>query len=187
MTYTRAIDPGKRAGIADADGFTVVGVRVFEDNPPPEMQAWIQKNRPVLYVHGRGSIVGRGNALITRAIDFGRQVQRKFAERPTTSIDHVVAEKPLLTHARPVNAAADVVTRGNDLIVTAIRLGRLIEASRPVRLTLVTPGQWKGQVPKDIHNRRVLAKLTPAEATLASNLDHNGIDALGLLLWALER
>jgi hypothetical protein len=89
-------------------------------------------------------------------------------------------------HARPVNASADVVTRGNDLISTAIRLGRLIESSRPGRLTLVTPGQWKGQVPKDIHGARVLAKLDPEELALVPD-DHNAIDAVGLLLWALKR
>ena len=184
--YTRAIDPGKVSGIADASERRLVAVRVLKDEPTPEMAAFIAKNRPVLWAHGRGSIVSRGNALIVKAVEFGRQVERKFSARPDYTIDHVVGEKPLLTHVRPVNAAADVVDRGNDLIATAIRLGRLIEASRPGCLTLVTPGYWKGQVPKDIHNARVLAKLTPDEADLVPD-DHNAIDALGLLLWALER
>jgi hypothetical protein len=184
--YTRAIDPGIVSGIADASERRIVSVRTVKDDPSPEMRAYIRDNRPVLYVHGRGTIISRGNALILRAIAFGRDIQRKFSPRSEFTIDHVVAEKPLLTHNCPVNAAADVVTRGNDLILTAIRLGRLVETSRPTRLTLVTPGKWKGQVPKDIHNARVLDKLTPGEITLIPD-NHNAIDALGLLLWVLER
>ena len=185
--YTRAIDPGELSGIADASERRIVAVRTVKDNPTPEMAAAITAGRPWLLAQGRGTIVSRGNALILKAIEFGRQVQRQFGPRSAQAIDRVVAEKPLLTHARPVNAAADVVERGNDLIVTAIRLGRLIEASRPLRLTLVTPGQWKGQVPKDIHNARVMAKLHGDELALVQGHDHNAIDSVGLLLWALER
>ena len=185
--YVRAIDPGATAAIADASNGQVVGVRVFTDNPNPEMRAYVTANRPVLVAHGRGTIISRGNVLISKGIDFGREIQRRFAPLAACMIDLVVAEKPLLTHNRPVNAAADVIQRGNDLIATAIRLGRLVEASRPVQVRYVTPSQWKGQVPKDIHNARVLAKLSPDERALAEGLDHNGIDALGLLLWALER
>jgi hypothetical protein len=185
--YIRAIDPGATAAIADASNGQVVGVRVFTDNPSPEMRAYVATNKPVLWAHGRGTIISRGNALILRAIEFGRQVQKRFASPAGQALDLVVSEKPLLTHNRPVNAAADVVTRGNDLIATAVRLGRLVEASRPLQVCYVTPSQWKGQVPKDIHNARVLAKLRPDELALAEGLDHNGIDALGLLIWALER
>lgn len=52
------------------------------------------------------------------------------------------------------------------------------------------PKQWKGQLPKDVCNRRIEAKLTPLEAVVIERegaLTHNIIDAVGLGLWALKR
>ncbi len=46
------------------------------------------------------------------------------------------------------------------------------------------PREWKGQVAKPVHNRRVLAKLSPSEQFLLSGtskaLVNNAIDAIGL-------
>ena len=52
------------------------------------------------------------------------------------------------------------------------------------------PREWKGQVPKDIHNKRVEAKLSVEElATIESTatVRHNVVDAVGLGLWFLGR
>ena len=53
------------------------------------------------------------------------------------------------------------------------------------------PRTWKGQVPKDVHNARTLAKLTASEAGCivwpASSLRHNVTDGIGLGLWACGR
>jgi hypothetical protein len=135
---------------------------------------------------GHGTIVGRGNRLITRAIEVGRTIQRCYGLVPPTPCDRAIGEKPLLTAHRPVNSSPDVVQRGNDLIQTAIRLGIYLEACGTESIRLVYPGQWKGQVPKDIHLKRTLAKLTPAERANVEN-DHNAIDATGLLLWGIGR
>ena len=54
------------------------------------------------------------------------------------------------------------------------------------------PRTWKGQVPKDVHNARTLARLTPGELACvvwptALGLRHNVTDAIGLGLWASRR
>jgi len=57
----------------------------------------------------------------------------------------------------------------------------------------VYPRTWKGTVPKDIHNERVLQKLSSAELSVlqkkprATKFDHNMVDAVGIGLWKLGR
>lgn len=82
----------------------------------------------------------------------------------------------------------------NDLITLAIQLGRYVERleAAGTKTALVLPSAWKGQVPKDVHHRRIVAKLSPAEASrVASRLErvaeskrHNVLDAVGLAKWA---
>lgn len=52
---------------------------------------------------------------------------------------------------------------------------------------LVRPGRWKGNVPKDVHHRRVVQELSLAERDLCTELNHDGWDAVGLWLWAVGR
>lgn len=88
----------------------------------------------------------------------------------------------------------------NALIKVAIDVGRwlghldaVVPATAP--RTLVAPREWKGQVPKEIHNARTLAKLLEYErlvldrvlSPLAPSKRHNVIDAVGLGLWAVGR
>lgn len=53
------------------------------------------------------------------------------------------------------------------------------------------PREWKGQVPKDVHNRRVCSKLLPevqaALDAIPKTYRHNAIDACGLGLWYIEQ
>jgi len=53
------------------------------------------------------------------------------------------------------------------------------------------PGDWKGQVPKPVHHRRVLAALQPAERAIAEGLPRStaehALDAIGLGLVTLLR
>jgi hypothetical protein len=183
---TVAVDPGAVTGIAIAEGSTLVYAGVSRLSPDYTANCWWEGHRPVLTRTGHGTIVGRGNRLIAQAIEVGRTVQRCYTLVAPMPCDRVIGERPLLTLYRPVNSSPDIVQRGNDLMQTAIRLGVYLEACGAAEVRLVYPGQWKGQVPKDIHNRRVLAKLTPEERALVPN-DHNAIDATGLLLWSLER
>jgi hypothetical protein len=183
---TVAIDPGAVTGIAIADERTLVYAGVSRLVPTFAANNFWEDHRPVLTRTGHGTIVGRGNRLIAQAIEFGRTVQRCYNLAAPMPCDRVIGERPLLTDYRPVNSSADIIVRGNDLIQTAIRLGVYLEACGTTAVKLVFPGLWKGQVPKDIHNRRVLAKLTPEERSLVPQ-DHNAIDSVGLLLWALGR
>lgn len=85
----------------------------------------------------------------------------------------------------------------NDLIDLAIRVGELrgLYRTRGLAVELVAPRTWKGTVPKDIHNLRVLARLSgnelsvlPRRSARAKTLyDHNCLDAVGLGLWKLGR
>ena len=82
-----------------------------------------------------------------------------------------------------------------DLITLAVGVGeikRFYEA-QSCRVELVWPRTWKGTVPTPVHNKRVLAALTPEELALlprrprAKDVDHNCVDAVGLGLWKLRR
>ena len=53
--------------------------------------------------------------------------------------------------------------------------------------TYFYPDQWKGSVPKPIHNKRTLDALSIKEKTLFDTTDHNVIDAVGIGLFALGR
>lgn len=82
-----------------------------------------------------------------------------------------------------------------DIVATSVRAGVLLQRFRPWgRLDaerLPTPREWKGSVDKDVHNARVLAKLSPEERARIPKLPkkelHNLIDAVGLALWAAGR
>jgi hypothetical protein len=106
----------------------------------------------------------------------------KGGRPPAHNYDLVIIEKPVLTQVGP----GSITSRGNDLITCWGRGCKCVESVPHKRLEEVAPGTWKGQVPKVIHNARVLAKLTATELALCSG-NHNEIDAIGLLLYALER
>lgn len=73
--------------------------------------------------------------------------------------------------------------------------GRASAAFPRARLWMPYPATWKGQVPKDIHHKRLLRGLSPVSrfrlerdlADVPSSKQHNVLDALGLALWAKEQ
>lgn len=81
----------------------------------------------------------------------------------------------------------------NDLLCVAGVVGAILgETWRDAEyIKLVHPADWKGQVPKKIHNARVLQRLSAEERTRLPDLPasklHNAIDAIGLGLWYLKR
>lgn len=83
----------------------------------------------------------------------------------------------------------------NDLLDLSVLVGeyKRFYESQGCTVELVFPRTWKGTVPKPIHNKRVLAALTPDERRLvplrprAKTPDHNAVDAIGLGLWKLGR
>lgn len=80
----------------------------------------------------------------------------------------------------------------NDLIQLAGVLGALTGLFRCATVGYA-PREWKGQVPKDVHNRRILGKLSASERTIlescgvSQSLQHNVIDAVGLGKFHLSR
>jgi len=85
----------------------------------------------------------------------------------------------------------------NDLITLAIGVGQVKERleSRGVTVELVLPTTWKGQIPKEIHHRRIVELLTEKEGLRlnaclsrhSAGIRHNLLDAVGLGLWFLRR
>lgn len=81
----------------------------------------------------------------------------------------------------------------NDLIKVAVGVGRWVErgAITGAAVTLVKPAEWKGQIPKDIHHKRITSLLTPLEFSripaMSKDKAHNALDAMGLGLWTLKR
>lgn len=108
------------------------------------------------------------------------------AERDASAVpvggDLVVIERPQIYRASKSKGDP------NDLITLALLAGRYQERAlvAGARVELVLPAAWKGSVPKAVHNKRVLASLTPQERALVPD-DHNAIDAAGLGKWRLER
>jgi len=82
----------------------------------------------------------------------------------------------------------------NDLIALAITVGRMsaLAEARFADVQLVTPHEWKGSTPKDIHNARVLNALSSKELETVKIADrevpkgqrNNMIDAIGIGLFA---
>lgn len=99
----------------------------------------------------------------------------------------------LIVELPQVYRAAQSKGDPNDLIKVALGVGRWIERGTVcgASVTLVKPSEWKGQVPKDIHHKRVLAALDKSEAAaipqMAQSQRHNALDAVALGLWRLGR
>lgn len=70
-----------------------------------------------------------------------------------------------------------------DALRAVVRSLRAVSES----LSTVRPSEWKGNVPKAVHHRRVRAVLSSAELGRLSSLDLDTLDAVALGLWALGR
>lgn len=83
----------------------------------------------------------------------------------------------------------------NDLIPLAILDGAVWQATEARGVMYPLPREWKGQVPKDVMNKRTLDKLSEKEysvvkenlSRMPKSLHHNAIDAIGLGQWAIGR
>lgn len=107
-----------------------------------------------------------------------------LAER---TADWLVGEGTRVVAEMPQDRGQDRVPPA-DLIALSVVLGwTLGEMCRPV--TLISPADWKGSVPKSKHQPRIIAALSGAERALIPSgaLAHNAIDAVGIGLWALGR
>lgn len=107
-------------------------------------------------------------------------VSKGFAER------YVVAELPQVQHN-------DTPSRINNLFKTSARAGHLAESTRAHYVCYVHPHDWKGSVGKELHNDRVIKRMTVRELEVLKNCDcprhllNNVIDAIGLGLVTIGR
>ena len=96
----------------------------------------------------------------------------------------VIVELPQIYPGHPVPP--------NDLVNLAFLAGRYAGASTG-KIYTVAPHAWKGNLPKDVCNARVLAKLDAVERGIVEGCDvpkgqkHNVIDAIGIGLFFLGR
>lgn len=83
----------------------------------------------------------------------------------------------------------------NDLIPLSVMSGLFWASFNPGKCYLPRPASWKGQVPKDIMQARIISKLdTRSKRILAESLQsvpkhlrHNVYDAVGIGLWAFKQ
>lgn len=158
-----AVDPGVRA----------CGVALFEDEQLVAAD-WVRTKEEAL--------PKAADALATAV---GRWAQRAGSGFP----DYVVIERPKVYENREHEVDKD------DLISLAIVAGAVWEGLAGFARDgeFVLPREWKGQVPKDVHNARVMKHLEPEERAIVHRVKctpkqiHNVIDAVGLGLWAVDR
>lgn len=117
--------------------------------------------------------------LAERAAEVARQVK---ALAPQAA--HVVVEIP---RVYPVSKGDP-----NDLIAITATAGAVLGAYAldGVSFHYYYPSEWKGQVPKDIMTKRILAKLSRDELALVHDVGaktHNVVDGIGIGLKYLGR
>lgn len=97
---------------------------------------------------------------------------------------HLIIEFPRIYPHGPRDRRSDP----NDLLDVAGVAGAC--AALYEHITWVFPQQWKGQVPKEVMNARVMKRLSPEELAAVKSvgaLDHNTYDAIGIGLHHLGR
>lgn len=90
---------------------------------------------------------------------------------------HVILELPQhMTSLKGIAAQAGAVYK------LAFLVGYLAKAVYPCTVHVVTPGEWKGQLPKDVVQRRITKHLGE-ETCRALNIRTHAWDAVGIGLW----
>lgn len=164
-----AVDPGLRE----------MGVAVARDGEV--VQALLVRN-PIR--RGRGPAAWRGMAeALADALVEGRSVSKVVGST-------VIIEKMKVYTQGKAKEKGDIDP--DNLLELAGVSGALVggvlhDASEFIH---IIPSVWKGQVPKDVHNNRIRAAL-PANVreqidAYPKTLQHNVVDACGILLWHLR-
>jgi hypothetical protein len=114
-----------------------------------------------------------------------------------TMAQAVLAEFPgeydvLVVEQQQVYAAGKAKGDPADLLELAGVVGACTALLSWDEVVGVLPKAWKGQVPKEVHNARILKALSHEERNMvelscAPSLVHNVIDSVGLGLWFLNK
>lgn len=109
---------------------------------------------------------------------------------PLVGVTHAAIERPQIYRASQSKGDP------NDIVTLAIQVGQYKERleARGVKVTLVLPTTWKGQLKKEIHHARILGSLPEVEKvrvvksleTVAKSHRHDTLDAIGLGLWLIR-
>lgn len=133
---------------------------------------------------GFAASLERANAMGSQIGQLAFLLAKAFPDR---RVDRVIIEYPRIYKAGP---AAKLP--GDDLLVlSASAMAAWVNLSAvfpDAKIEPVRPQDWKGQVPKDIMVRRILARLSRAEiAAVADPENDNIVDAVGIGLHACRR
>jgi hypothetical protein len=136
----------------------------------------------------------------------GKSLYRAFLARNTEktarglgawlAMAHVINSKlPEATHDVLIVSEIPQVYKGSGVAEDLIELAGIVGACSGIFAGTegcsYVPKEWKGQTPKAIHNKRVMAKLGTEETRAIEKtppaLLHNVIDAIGIGLFYLRR
>lgn len=163
--WTLAVDPGLR----------VCGLALFEQDTL--YRAWLSRN-PLRTERGPEAWEAMARAALN---DFISHTPRRGR-----------VPKRLVVEVPQVYWRAGQGGRAADLIELAGVVGA-VAATLPVMTRVhYLPRQWKGQVPKNVHNKRIMKRLRDGEPERilrpsAASLMHNVVDSIGLGLKQLGR
>lgn len=138
-----------------------------------------------VYVRSADAVSGRGGAVAAMGWALAAELQEgRFAGQ---CWQVACVEWPM-----QYEGSAHYVDRADISAISAVAgaAATVLSSRRLEALITPTPQEWKGNVPKDVHNARILGKLKPGEERLiecpVASLRHNVVDAVGLYLWAVE-
>lgn len=123
-------------------------------------------------------------------VDMGREVDIILGEAASTetSLFTFVSEIPqVYREGKSANVSPDDLTNLTGVV------GCVIGFLDPSEVKTYVPAEWKGQVPKKIHNKRIIAALSSTEVAALdavkcpASLKHNVVDAIGVGLFELGR
>lgn len=128
---------------------------------------------------------GDGPSVWFALADHVYEVLKSEAKKQASSIDTYVVETMVIYRKN---------TKGNpNDLIQVTGAAAAVGAALPLKEAYDYPAKtWKGQVPKLIHNERVLASLTEEERKILESAGvprymlHNVIDAIGIGLYHLE-
>lgn len=110
--------------------------------------------------------------------------------------EKVLADYPMTWSGSPLVAVEKPIIYGNkkarddDVMKLMAAFGAVVTPFAFMKTLTPTPAQWKGQIPKHIHHKRILRKNPEAERFLADipRTQHEHVlDALGLAQWRNEQ
>ena len=143
-------------------------------------------------VFNHGTLVHASYVRSTRAHGDGPAEVLAMAQAiMTRCTNHFLAVTEIVVEWPQVYRAGKLKGDPNDLLPLAAVAGALAAIKSGAISSRYRPNEWKGQLPKDVANARVLARLTAfehptIESTPKPHL-HNVIDAIGIGLHHLGR